>query len=68
MAHQSERAELDQKKYVDYKDIAYLREFLNPHAKILAKKRTGISSGKQREVSLAIKRARFMALLPYLAA
>ncbi len=68
MAHQSERAELEHKKYVDYKDIAYLREFLNPHAKIVAKKRTGVSSGKQRQISLAIKRARYMALLPYLAA
>ncbi len=68
MAHQSERSELEHKKYVDYKDIAYLREFLNPHAKIVAKKRTGVSSGKQRQISLAIKRARYMALLPYLAA
>ena len=68
MAYQSEREELEHKKYVDYKDVAYLRQFMNPHAKILAKKRTGVSSAKQREVSLAIKRARYMALLPYLAA
>lgn len=68
MAYQTQREELEQKQFVDYKDIAYLRQFLNPHAKIMAKKRTGISSGKQREISLAIKRARYMALLPYLAA
>jgi small subunit ribosomal protein S18 len=68
MAYQSEREELEQKKYVDYKDVAYLRQFLNPHAKILGKKRTGVSASKQREVSLAIKRARYMGLLPYLAA
>lgn len=68
MAYQSEREELEQKKYVDYKDVGYLRQFMNPHAKILAKKRTGVSAGKQREISLAIKRARYMALLPYLAA
>jgi len=68
MAHQAEREELEHKKYVDYKDIAYLRSFMNPHAKILGKKRTGMSASKQREISLAIKRARYMALLPYLAA
>ncbi len=68
MAHQSQREELEHKKFVDYKDVAYLRQFMNPHAKILAKKRTGMSSGKQREITLAIKRARYMALLPYLAA
>lgn len=68
MAHQAQREELEQKKFVDYKDVAYLRQFMNPHAKIVAKKRTGISASKQREVALAIKRARYMALLPYLAA
>jgi small subunit ribosomal protein S18 len=68
MAHQSDREELEQKKYVDYKDVAYLRQFMNPHAKILAKKRTGMSASKQRQITLAIKRARYMGLLPYLAA
>jgi small subunit ribosomal protein S18 len=68
MAYQSEREELEQKKYVDYKDVAYLRQFMNPHAKILGKKRTGVSASKQREISLAVKRARYMGLLPYLSA
>ncbi|MEK7201717.1 MAG: 30S ribosomal protein S18 [Patescibacteria group bacterium] len=68
MAHQSEREEVENKRFVDYKDVVYLRQFLNPHAKILAKKRSGVSSAKQREIALAIKRARYMALLPYLAA
>ncbi|MDB5190106.1 MAG: rpsR [Parcubacteria group bacterium] len=68
MAHQSEREELEHKKFVDYKDVPYLRQFLNPHAKIMAKKRTGMSAGAQREIALAVKRARFMGLLPYLAA
>ncbi|MES2225401.1 MAG: 30S ribosomal protein S18 [Patescibacteria group bacterium] len=68
MAHQSEREELEHKKFVDYKDVPYLRQFMNPHAKIMAKKRTGMSAGSQREIALAIKRARFMGLLPYLAA
>ena len=68
MAYQSEREEIEQKKHVDYKDVAYLRQFTNPHAKMLARKKTGISAEKQRETSAAIKRARFMALLPYVAA
>lgn len=68
MAHQSERPELEHKKFVDYKDVPYLRQFTNPHAKILAKKRTGMTADKQRQITLAIKRARYMALMPYLAA
>jgi small subunit ribosomal protein S18 len=68
MAFQSEREEIEMKKFVDYKDVEYLKQFTNPHAKIMSKKRTGISAQKQREVALAIKNARYMALLPYLAA
>ena len=68
MAYQSEREEVEHKKFVDYKDVVYLKQFTNPHAKILGTRRTGISADKQREISLAIKRARFMGLLPYLAA
>lgn len=68
MAYQAEREEIELKKFVDYKDVVYLRQFTNPHAKILGKKRTGISSDRQREIALAIKRARYMALMPYLSA
>jgi small subunit ribosomal protein S18 len=68
MAYQAEREEIEHKKFVDYKDVAYLKLFTNPHAKMLSKKKTGLSASKQREVALAIKRARYMALLPYLAA
>lgn len=68
MAHQSEREEVEIKKYIDYKDVAYLKQFTNAHAKMLAKKRTGVPAGKQREIANAIKRARYMGLLPYVAA
>jgi len=68
MAYQSEREEIEIKKYVDYKDVAYLKQFTNPHAKILSKRRTGIPAAKQRQIAEAIKRARYMALLPYVAA
>lgn len=68
MAHQAEREEIEIKKLIDYKDIGYLKQFTNPHAKMLSKRRTGIPAGKQREIANAIKRARYMALLPYVAA
>jgi small subunit ribosomal protein S18 len=68
MAYQSEREEVEHKKFVDYKDIVYLRQFTNPHAKIIARKRSRVAADKQREIANAIKRARYMALLPYLAA
>jgi len=68
MAYQSEREEIEIKKYVDYKDVAYLKQFTSPHAKIMGKKRTGIPAAKQRQITEAIKRARYMALLPYVAA
>lgn len=54
-------------KYVDYKDIELLKKFINPHARIIAGKRSGVSSHYQRLLSLAIKRARYMGLLPYIA-
>ena len=68
MAHQAEREEIEVKKFIDYKDVEYLKLFTNPHAKMLSKKRTGIPAGKQREITTAIKRARYMALLPYVQA
>ncbi|OGG49170.1 30S ribosomal protein S18 [Candidatus Kaiserbacteria bacterium RIFCSPLOWO2_12_FULL_52_8] len=68
MAYQAEREEIEIKKFIDYKDVVYLKQFTNSHAKILSKKRTGIPATKQRDIAQAIKRARFMALLPYVAA
>ncbi len=51
---------------IDYKDIETLKKFLNPHGKIMARRRTGLSSANQRALAEAVKRARFMALLPYI--
>jgi small subunit ribosomal protein S18 len=51
---------------IDYKDIETLKRFLNPHGKIMPRRRTGLSSANQRALATAIKRARFMALLPYI--
>jgi len=52
-------------KYIDYKDTETLKKFLNPHARIIAGKRTGICSKHQRKLAEAVKRARFMGLLPF---
>ncbi len=51
---------------VDYKDVETLKKFLNPHGKIMARRRTGLSALAQRNLAQAVKRARFMALLPYI--
>jgi small subunit ribosomal protein S18 len=67
MAYQAQREEVEIKKFIDYKDVGYLKQFTNPHAKMLSKKRTGIPANKQRDMVQAIKRARYMALLPYIA-
>ncbi|GMQ84931.1 MAG: hypothetical protein BMS9Abin07_0496 [Acidimicrobiia bacterium] len=51
--------------YVDYKDIALLRKFMSDRGKIRSRRVTGLSAGRQREVAIAIKNAREMAMLPY---
>ena len=50
---------------VDYKDVVLLRRFLSERGKILGRIRTGVCARHQRQTTNAIKRARFMALLPY---
>jgi small subunit ribosomal protein S18 len=54
-------------KHIDYKDLDILKKFLNPNGKILSQKRTATTAKNQRKVALAIKRARFMGLLPFIA-
>ena len=52
-------------KEIDYKDINTIRRFTNTYKKILPRKRTGVCSKHQRKLATAIKRARVIALLPY---
>lgn len=52
-------------KYIDYKDAEFLKKFLNEQGKILPRRITGTSLKFQKKVSQAIKRARHIALLPY---
>ncbi|MBN1989470.1 MAG: 30S ribosomal protein S18 [Bacteroidales bacterium] len=52
-------------KYVDYKDAEFLKKFLNEQGKILPRRLTGTSLKYQRKVATAVKRARHLALLPF---
>lgn len=54
-------------KYIDYKDVEILKKFLANNARILPRKRTGLTASHQRELAQAVKRARFMGLLPFVA-
>ncbi len=54
-------------KYIDYKDSEFLLKFVNEQGKILPRRITGTSLKYQRKVAQAIKRARHLALLPYVA-
>jgi small subunit ribosomal protein S18 len=56
-----------EEEFVDYKDVALLRKFMSDRGKIRSRRVTGLSEKRQRQVSTAIKNAREMALLPYLA-
>lgn len=55
----------DKSIVIDYKDVARLRKFITEKGKILPRRQTGVCSAHQRELALAIKRARVMALLPF---
>ena len=50
---------------VDYKEVDLLRKFLTTSSKLMSRKRAGTSAREQRALQNALKRARFMALLPY---
>ena len=52
-------------EHVDYKDVETLKKFLTPHARIQSRKRSGIPSKSERQLAVAVKRARFLGLLPY---
>jgi small subunit ribosomal protein S18 len=52
-------------EYIDYKDVDILKDFIGENGKIMPARITGTKTGYQRQLSTAIKRARFLALLPY---
>ena len=53
-------------QHVDYRDVHLLDRFINPHGKVLSRRRSGLCAKYQRKVKKAIKNARYMALMPYI--
>lgn len=56
---------VDKVDYIDYKDVAKLRRYITERAKILPRRISGCCAKHQRQLTVAIKRARYIALLPY---
>lgn len=54
-----------EKVAIDYKDVARIKRFITEKGKILPRRQTGTCAKHQRELATAIKRARYMALIPY---
>jgi small subunit ribosomal protein S18 len=54
-------------KHIDYKDVEILKKFLNPNGKIVSHKRSGVTAKNQRALANAVKHARFLGLLPFVA-
>jgi small subunit ribosomal protein S18 len=50
---------------IDYKDIEYLTRFVGPQGQILSRRRTGFTAQRQKQLKQAIKRARHLALMPF---
>lgn len=57
----------DEREYVDYKDTEYLQRFMNEQGKLLPRRVTNVSAKTQRQLTRAVKRARHLALLPFVA-
>ncbi len=51
--------------FVDYKDVGNLKKLITSHGKLYSRKRSGLCAPYQRAVSTAVKRARYLGLLPY---
>ena len=62
------RTSADGTVYIDYKDTESLRKMISGNGKILSRKRTGANAMEQRMLAKAIKRSRYMGLLPYVSA
>lgn len=65
MPRRQRRYPKEKLEWVDYKDVAFLRRFLGTWGKIKTARESGLSASEQRRVADAIKRARYLALIPY---
>jgi small subunit ribosomal protein S18 len=57
---------INPKDPIDYKDVELLRKFVTERGKILPRRITGLTAKQQKELTVAIKRARILALLPFI--
>lgn len=55
----------DELSYIDYKNVKLIRRFLSRYMRIEPRRRTGLTAKQQRDLTRALKRARYMALLPF---
>jgi small subunit ribosomal protein S18 len=62
---QQDSHEYDHIEYVDYKDVEFLEQFVNNQGKILPRRVTDVPARLQRQITRAIKRARVLALMPF---
>ena len=58
---------VDKVEHIDYRDTARLRKYVSERGKIMPRRMSGVCAKHQRELAIAIKRARIVALLPYVA-
>lgn len=56
---------MDKVDFIDYKDVNKMKKYITEKGKIVPRRQTGTCSKHQRELAIAIKRARYMALIPY---
>ena len=61
-----EKQTIQESQHIDFKNIDRLKAHTNPHARMMSRRRTGLTAKGQRDFARAIKRARFMALIPYI--
>ncbi len=66
MSEETTQKQSPNPNHIDYKDINRLKANLNPHSRMFSRKRTGMTAKAQRNFARAVKRARFMALVPYI--
>jgi small subunit ribosomal protein S18 len=67
MTTENDRFDASRIEYVDYKDTELLKRFTNEQGKILPRRITGVPAKVQRQLTRAVKRARHLALLPFVA-
>lgn len=61
----TEAVKVSTPNFIDYKDITRLKAHVNPHARMMGRRRTNFTARQQRSFANAVKRARFMALMPF---